>query len=352
MAIQKPVINIISHSIESNQVTGPRKVVENVCKGFEIIGQPYVLNRGITAYSWNWIHDSVEALLEIAVLGKPAVIGPNIAILPRDLPSCRPRLKDCIYLHPSQWAVDLWLQLGFTECKLLPWPAGIDLASFNITRKSVKSDHVMVYFKEREPTLLDRVLEVLEESNLIPRLIVYGEYDEEQYKRALSECSFGIWLGSQESQGIALQEALSADLPLVVIDAKSLFDTYALSTYKFPAVLKSFRTTSAPYFDARCGVIIADIEDLSRALYEIKDKLNSFSPREFVEEELSLEVSAKKLMAIFSYLKIDAVEKVSNIAVERDFNLSFRAKILVDIFGLSILKKRLRRRVLRALKKS
>ena len=61
MSVRTQIINIISNCATSERVTGPDKVFINTCKGFELIGQPYVVNRNLSDYSWNWIHDSVDA---------------------------------------------------------------------------------------------------------------------------------------------------------------------------------------------------------------------------------------------------------------------------------------------------
>lgn len=329
----KPIINIVSHSAKNDQITGPTKVFKNTCKGLELIGQPYVLNQKISNYSWNWIHDSHEALVETAVLGKPAVLGPNIVVLPKDLPKFRPRLnKKCIYLHPSEWAVNVWRQIGFTECRLMSWPAGIDTELFEVNRDNVVDDQVMIYFKERDPVLLELVIKNVNECGLVPHVIIYGKYNEDQYKKILSKCSFGIWLGRQESQGIALQEALSAGLPLIVVDAPSLFDTFAPKTYKFPYFLKSFRTTSAPYFDQRCGIIIDSIDDLNEAIEKVKHQMSFFDPKAFVREELSLEASAEKLVNIFSMLELDSPQEQKNIKpLQEEFSTSWETEIILNI---------------------
>jgi glycosyltransferase involved in cell wall biosynthesis len=332
MSTREHIINIISNSAKFNVGRGPRKVFENACKGFELIGQPYVVNRSLSDYSWNWIHDSLEGLLEVSVLGKPAVLGPNIVVLPKDLPKFRPQLKNCIYLHPCEWAVGVWQQLGFTECQLLAWSVGIDYESFDVSRKNVINDQVMVYYKQRDPILLTEVLRVIKKNNLTPVVITYGEYTEEQYLEALSKSSFGVWLGCHESQGIALQEALAAGLPLIVIDAKSLFDAYAQNTYDFPSILKSFRTTSAPYFDPRCGLIIDGIDELDWAINEVKDGFNNLNPKEYIKETLSLEISARKLVNIFSHLRVD--DRMTNKHKEivgKPFSVSLMTKALLRI---------------------
>lgn len=303
MSACKEVINIVSDCAKSGQIRGPYKVFENTCKGLELIGQPYVVNQNVSDYSWNWIQDSFKGLLEIAVLGKPAVLGPNIAAMPKDLPKYRPGFRDCTYLLPSEWIADIWRQLGFIECDISIWPAGIDCEFFDIDRRNIDSNRVVVYYKNRAPGLLREVIRLLKENNLGPDVITYGKYTKEQYKDALSKCSFGIWIGQPETQGIALLEALAAGLPLIVIDAKSVFDTYPVYKCAFPPSFKSFRTTSAPYFNPRCGVIIDGVEDLCIAFHKIKDADN-LNPKEFVREDLSLEISARKLVNMFLHLNV------------------------------------------------
>lgn len=299
------ILNIISNCAKSSDVSGPRKVFENACKGLELIGQRYVVNQKPSDFAWNWVHDSIEGLIEVAFRSIPAVIGPNIAVLPKDLPRFRPRLKKCIYLHPSKWVTELWEGLGFTECPLVPWPVGIDMNSFDLDRENVENNQVMVYYKERHPKLLVETLDILRKLKLEPNVILYGSYNEEMYRTAISKCLFGIWIGRQESQGIALQEALASGLPLIVVEAKSLFDYYARNEYKFPTTLKTFRTTTAPYFDERCGIIINSTDELVDVIEDFILSINKYKPREYVHESLSLEVCAQKLVSILEQLSIE-----------------------------------------------
>lgn len=327
-----PTINIISNCAKSKIIRGPQKVFKNTCKGLELIGQPFVVNKNLNDYSWNWVHDSIEGLVEVSSLGIPAVLGPNIAVLPEDLPKFRSRFKNCIYLQPSIWVVNLWVQLGFTECKLLTWPSGIDIESFDINRKNVSANLVMIYYKERSPELLTEIIQIVRKQKLTPIVIKYGEYTDKQYLDALSKCSFGIWVGRQESQGIALQEALASGITLIVIDATSLFDTFAQSTYMFSPSLKSFITTSAPYFDQRCGRIINSIDKLDLTINEIKDGIDGFNSKEYVKENLSLEISARKLVDIFSQLKLESSPIQKREKLEgKDFSVSFMTEVVLSL---------------------
>ena len=59
------MINIISKSYLSRNVSGPKKVVDNLIKGLNILGYPYVVNKRLDACQRLWIHDDTVALAEI-----------------------------------------------------------------------------------------------------------------------------------------------------------------------------------------------------------------------------------------------------------------------------------------------
>jgi len=161
---------------------------------------------------------------------------------------------------------------------------------------------VLVYVKERSPHELAEVERTLREKGIEFQTIVYGNYQQREYIKHLQTHAYVIWLGRKESQGIALQEAMAMNVPVFVIDACSLFDTYPLS-YVFPRRLKSFRTTSAPYFDSRCGIIIDNWQNLSPALDKMQDSWRDFQPREFIRENLSLELQASRFVKFFEELE-------------------------------------------------
>ena len=304
------IINIISRQAARERITGPKKVLLNACKGFDKLGIKYVFNEPISKHRFNWIHDDQVALIEAGFIGNPVVAGPNIAVLPKDLPKFRKKLHpNSIYLHPSDWAVDVWRFLGFSECKLSAWPVGVDVDEFDFTDR-VRANKILIYLKERDEELLIKSKEILTRLGYKITVIHYGRYKQEDYQKALSESDFGIWIGRFESQGIALQEALSTGLPLIVVDALSLFDVKSeikkgYVGYDFPKKLSSVKTSSAPYFDDRCGIKIDSIEDLEKAINELEARYSEFNPRDFVKSELSLDGRANQLIG---YLKVTGSE--------------------------------------------
>lgn len=297
------LINIISQTFNKQGVGGPHKVIENTIKGFRKAGIEYVVNQDIRDYKHNWIHDSSKSLLDAAFYKLPVVLGPNIVVLPKDLPGLRPKLTNSIYLVPSNWSKEVWKVSGFTECPIYSWPVGIDVDAFNLNRSMAKNhNNVMIYFKRRDEKLLEGTKEILKRKGLNPIVIKCGSYTEDQYKEVLAKCIFGIWIGISESQGIALQEALASNLPLIVNDCRSLFEKNADMSYKFPPELSSIISTSAPYFDETCGIVIQDNSKIESSIEELILNLDFYKPREFIQKNLSLEKQAFELVSLFEYI--------------------------------------------------
>ncbi len=302
-------INIISRQANKERITGPKKVLVNACKGLDKLGVKYVFNEPIANHKYNWIHDDQKAIIEAGFVGRSVLVGPNIAVLPGDLPKLRKKLpQGSIYLHPSRWTIDVWKFLGFNEAKLDFWPVGINLDEFEVFDRT-NFNKVMVYFKQRDLKLLEKTKEILKTLKIDFELIHYGFYKENDYKKALMECKFGIWIGCSESQGIGLEEALATNLPLIVLDATSLFDTVPTDSknyfaYEFPKSLKDIQTTTAPYFDERCGIKIKNISELQDAVTLMRYNLASYNPRAYIEENLTLEKSARWLLGFFEKMDI------------------------------------------------
>jgi hypothetical protein len=295
-------INLVSTYASQTHVTGPKKVLDNLVKGLARIDEPFVVNRALDSTSRIWVHSDLRALLELPPDSTVNVLGPNLVVLPRDMPTRRPFPRS-VYLQPSKWAADVWVEEEFTQCPLRVWAAGIDTNEFPVRREPPIGAPILVYFKRRSPSDLARVKEFLSDTGLVYQVLVYGEYTQEDYIRLLKDCSFVVWLGRQESQGIALQEALAMNVPILVIDATSFFNEYPAPTSMFPARLRSFRTTSTPYFDQRCGVVLDSVEQLRQGLEMMAERRESFRPREYILQNLSLEGQARKFVGFFEDLE-------------------------------------------------
>ena len=293
------MINIISRSANEKKIGGPQKVYANLVKGLDKIGYPYVLNRKLNATKRLWIHDDVQALRYLHRTSAKTVVGPNLFVMPRDIPQ-EIGLEGVLYLHPSEWPIKQWKSAGFNTCPIHPWPVGIDTEEFRPMTGKRSSKAITVYHKERGPKELEYIVELLEKRRLKHNLVLYGNYSQDEYQEVLRSTSFIIWHGRHESQGIALQEAMACDVPVLVCDVTSVLQQVG-GRYIWDEEDGRVRVIAAPYFDERCGMKITDLSHLEEAIQFMFDNLASFAPREYVLENLSLEGQARKWVSLWEH---------------------------------------------------
>jgi hypothetical protein len=294
-------INIISNS-DPHRSGGPAKVLANTLRGLQKVGQSYVINQPLADFRRSWIHDNIPVLIEAAVREIPVLAGPNLFVTPDNFPFLLPPLRHIIYLHPSAWTINLWRTYNFNRCELKVWPVGIDWEEFNFPSPAERNE-VLLYFKKRQPELKEKAICELKNQGYKINLIEYGSYTEALYKDVLKRSKFGVWIGTTESQGIALQEALAANVPLIVLENQNILDHNRPEKYDLPASLADFKATSVPYFDQTCGIVINDISELSSAVQKMTEEYDRFAPGEYIKQNLSLEKSARQLISYFEELE-------------------------------------------------
>ena len=117
------------------------------------------------------------------------------------------------------------------------------------------------------------------------------------YVNYLHDCKFGIWVDAHESQGFALEEALSCNVPLLVWNAKSI--NVATNDGR-PYIDEDFPATTIPYWDERCGEYFNDSNELEEKFNLFLSKLHQYRPRDFVIENLSFEKCEEKLFEVIN----------------------------------------------------
>lgn len=292
------MINIISRSIVFKNITGPQKVVANLIKGLEKLNYPYVVNKRLDYCERLYIHDDRSALMEISKLDPKIkiLVGPNLYVVPRDIPG-ELDISRAVYLVPSEWNKRFWLHFGFSKCPMESWAAGIDTREFLPSDKP--KEFILIYWKQRSENELNIIKGELEKRDLPYKILHYDKgYAEENFRKILSKTRYVIWLGRQESQGIALQEILASNVPVLVCDVESV--GHCVGGGELNSEEKDYKdTTSAEYFDGRCGVKIKNLININSAIEKMESGFNGFSPREYILENLSLEGQAKKLINLY-----------------------------------------------------
>jgi glycosyltransferase involved in cell wall biosynthesis len=109
-----------------------------------------------------------------------------------------------------------------------------------------------------------------------------------------------VVVDAHESQGYALQEAMSCGVPLLVWDVQSMYQEFNGNRQVYQDNGYQLLATSVPYWDERCGIRVENKEDLTAALDRMQESWGSFRPREFVVETLSDIVCMRRWLDYFN----------------------------------------------------
>jgi hypothetical protein len=298
------ILNIISRHFDNPRAGAVQKVGRNLSLGLKRIGYPFVVNKALDSSEMLFIQDDYRALIGLEKLDPEIriVIGPNLFVMPRDIPRTIHLPPRTVYLQPSEWVANAWRQMGYDRTRLDYWPAGIDTQDFPARAPGkAGAEQVLFYYKHRDPPGArgaEQIVQILQGRRIPFERIDYGNYRQEDFLKALGRSRYVIWYGRQESQGLALQEALAMGCPLIVIEVANLGD-YDGMGYQFTPRELEVQASAAPYFDERCGVKIASIKELDQALTHMDEHYATYDPRSFIAEKLSLEVSARNLLSKF-----------------------------------------------------
>lgn len=222
------------------------------------------------------------------------IFGPHFSVFPdknqMDLISGN---KNVIYIQPSEWAKNVWLNNPICKnIRFEPLPFGVDTIKFNEIKPIDERNNVFVYFKRRHPEELAVVNNFLHNFGIKARIFNYVErYDENDYINYLHNSKFGIWLDAHESQGFALEEALSCNVPLFVWNVVSMKQEYGSSYDNIPA-------TTIPYWDERCGESFINKDELYDTFKKFINNLNNYKPRDYILENLSIDICNKKFIEL------------------------------------------------------
>ncbi len=94
-------------------------------------------------------------------------------------------------------------------------------------------------------------------------------------------------MGRHESQGFALEEALSCNIPLLVWNTQYMCQEHGSNYEKIHVLL-------FPYWDERCGEYFYQQEEFVKKYEEFLSKLDTYQPRQYILENLSMEKCAER----------------------------------------------------------
>lgn len=305
---------IIRRIIRGKQKPGGVMMVAlNLMAGLNKLGIPYRFN------DYRYIRKHPDELA--CIIGKPhllfekkwenpILLGAGIFSHPIECPDLFekfPNVKHC--LVPGKWMQKMFEP--YYGNKVTAWPTGIDTDKWQPSANNKEFDF-LIYDKIRweyehyTKHLLEPIKTILQRRGLNFHMIHYGKYNHEELADKLRKSTAVIFLCEHETQGLAYQQILSCNIPILAWDRGDFWQ----DPYYYPNKVQYGPVSSVPYWDERCGMKFKNINDFEVKLYEfLQNSLEStFNPRSYILENLTLEKCAQAYLKIVNSLAPQANE--------------------------------------------
>ncbi len=246
-------------------------------------------------------------------LKNPRLIGPGLYSSPSENPKLMEDKRNRFYIERCEWMKNLFAPFYGAD-RLRPWYRGFDLDTFEDVSNLPKQYDVVVYDKiyhkrdELYAQTVEPFLKELEARGLRYRVFHYGAYIRQDYLAALRQTRSLAFFAHSETQGHAYQEAMAMNLPIFAWDEGVWLDPLATQVSDKP-----IPASSVPHFDERCGVRFTAADMLAR-FGEFWPALETFRPRDFVAQTLSLKGSAELYVAALRDTAESATSRAPSIA--------------------------------------
>jgi len=226
---------------------------------------------------------------------KKFIFGPHFSVFPNQKAlSLNGIHNNAVYIQPSQPSVFTWVEeFGFKNIPVKAFPFPLSMDKYKPIEN--EKDTVLIYFKRRKPEELKLVRELLEKNNVKFEIVSYGSYSENDYQNILDRCKYVVCLGRHESQGFAIQSALVKNIPMLVWDVRLRIQEVGYE--KEYANIKS-PVTTVPYWSDMCGEKFYDAIDLESSYNTFISKLDTYEPRKFMKETVSIETCSNNFLKL------------------------------------------------------
>jgi hypothetical protein len=265
---------------------GPGEVFKYLQMGLDKLQVKHVINQ---PGDINWFVQANRTLYQTPFPDFPNLyLGPNIVELPSECNVMMDLEKYKKVIVPSKWVKDLFSKQIPLE-KIEVWHSGIDLNRWCEKKKDIEYDF-LVYAKNRNQKDITNAIEFFEEKGLKYKVMNYGTFNQDDLMDVISKSRYGFVICGSETQGIAIAEMISSNLPLLVWDSTEY-------SHRGPSFLSP--ATSIPYFDNRCGEVFFEFSDIEITYNKFIS--SNYSPREYALENFDHIEQTKKILDIIGY---------------------------------------------------
>lgn len=194
----------------------------------------------------------------------------------------------------------------------MSWFVGIDTKKWPDLSLQAKDIDFLIYDKirwhreARVPAVLERIEAVLDARGLRHCTLRYGGHHSSEFKAALSRSRALLFVCEHETQGLAYQEALASNIPVLAWD-EGVFIDPQMQQHACAAT----GISAVPYFDDRCGMRFK-IDEFETVCEAFCKKINDFKPRDYVQETLSMKRAGETWFKVYNAM-INRKEKGGNL---------------------------------------
>lgn len=249
-----------------------------------------------------------EALLQAAALKRQGridylVAGPVNALFTDEADGVLqlPEIDRLIVAH--EWAIsEFFRDAPALAAKSRACPCGVDANVWKPSAHPPRTHTAVVYWKSGDEAFCEAVERVVRACGLEPRRLQsrHGEhamFTPDEYRRLLDESVIGVFLSTFETQGLALAEAWSMDVPTVVWDPRGPAEWRG----------RTFQShSSAPYLTPATGRLWRSLDELEPVLRGALSDRDTFRPREWVLAHMTDAICSAALLHIITDGATDA----------------------------------------------
>jgi hypothetical protein len=205
-----------------------------------------------------------------------------------------PQIDRLIVAH--EWALDFFRDAPSLLEKATACPCGVDAEAWKPTGSTDGKRIALVYWKGGEESLCEEVERIAKVCGLEPQRVrsMSGEhatFSAADYRQLLDRSAISIFLSTFETQGLALAEAWSMDVPTLAWDPQGAAQWRG----------RTFESrSSAPYLTPLTGRRWRAIGELEPVLRSAMDERTSFRPRDWVLANMTDAICSAALLNIIT----------------------------------------------------
>jgi len=237
----------------------------------------------------------------------PIIFGAGVYSHPIEYPNLfidYPNVKR--FLVPGEWMRKM-CEPWYGD-KVVAWPVGIDTDKW-MPIDGDKNYDLLIYDKirwdrnEMMDSFVKPMLEILEAKKLSYHFIKYGSYKHPELREKLGKSKAVLFLCEHETQGLAYQQILATDTPILAWDRGGYWQDPAY----YPNKVQYEPVSSVPYWGDGCGERFKGMEDFESNCTLFFKNLQSkkYTPRKYILDNLTLEKSTMAYLDIVNTVNED-----------------------------------------------